>query len=213
MRSKAVALVAVALALGLALAGRADALTLMVNGDTPSVRYQRWVDEMRVPTPNVIVTLKLVPDAAAGRAICIEGSACAFRGEPPTIVLPTEFDPPGSAALIGRDPRGAIKDKLFHEAGHLIDRYLMTDANRDRFRMIIRDARPWRTSPDSPHEQFAEAAAACAWPPALRDRATYRRGFYPDGGEYQPAAYYLGYGAVLSRAQLFAACGLIRSLA
>jgi hypothetical protein len=49
-----------------------------------------------------------------------------------------------------------------HELGHHVD-YAISEADpfRYRFRELI-DYRPWRTSPNSPHEKFAEAYSLCA---------------------------------------------------
>lgn len=60
---------------------------------------------------------------------------------------------------------------LLHEMGHQLDYWVMTDADRNGFRAIMHDKRPWRASGgDSPHERFAEAYAWCAlYPRALPD--------------------------------------------
>jgi hypothetical protein len=60
------------------------------------------------------------------------------------------------------DPKTADSRTLFHELGHQFDYQAMHDPQRDVFRRLIGDARPWRTSPNSPHEQFAEAYQLCA---------------------------------------------------
>jgi hypothetical protein len=56
----------------------------------------------------------------------------------------------------------AGRGRYLHELGHHVD-YLIpeTDPFRYRFRELI-DYRPWRTSPNSPHEKFAEAYSLCA---------------------------------------------------
>lgn len=48
-----------------------------------------------------------------------------------------------------------------HELGHIFDYNFMDDEARNRFRSIMRDPRPWRSPPNSPHEQFAEAFETC----------------------------------------------------
>lgn len=88
-----------------------------------------------------------------------------------------------------------------HEYGHHFDYLLGEDAAaagvRARFARITgNQARPWRTSPNSPHEQFAETYRACA----SRGPATIEPG----------RRYWIGYRTrPLNGAQLRAACGLI----
>lgn len=50
----------------------------------------------------------------------------------------------------------------WHETGHQFDYTRLDDGERKRFRRAIRDDRPWHSSPNSPHEQFAEAYMVCA---------------------------------------------------
>ena len=79
----------------------------------------------------------------------------------------------------------------WHELGHAFDYFNMTDARRDAWRSIMHDPRPWRTSPNSPHEQFAESYMACA----LGQRRSLSYGYL-----YAP-----------TRAQFGQVCALIRS--
>ena len=53
---------------------------------------------------------------------------------------------------------------FLHELGHRFD-YRMPGWVRDRFRALIGDARPWRATPNSPMEQFADAYSLCALDP------------------------------------------------
>ena len=50
----------------------------------------------------------------------------------------------------------------WHEMGHQFDYTRLDDGERNRFRRAIREQRPWVSSPNSPHEQFAEAYTVCA---------------------------------------------------
>lgn len=71
---------------------------------------------------------------------------------------------------------------VLHELGHQFDYQVMSDFQRDWFRMFIGDPRPWRSSPNSPHEQFAEAYRTCAM---LRTRSAWE--FARGGGfNYDP---------------------------
>src|SRR5690242_9622176 len=55
----------------------------------------------------------------------------------------------------------------------------MPDSTRRAFERITRDARPWRSPPNSPHERFAEAYRLCSlYAPGVD---FYARG---DGGGY-----------------------------
>ena len=51
---------------------------------------------------------------------------------------------------------------LLHELGHHFDYDDMTDQDRADFEAINGDPRPWRSPPNSPNEQFAEAYRMCA---------------------------------------------------
>ena len=53
--------VAVAVAVLFAFAASAPAVTIMVNGNTPSVRFQAWADKSRMPTPAGVVSLRFAP--------------------------------------------------------------------------------------------------------------------------------------------------------
>ena len=60
------------------------------------------------------------------------------------------------------DPDWASRELLRHELGHQFDYQVMDDTERDGFRALIGDPRPWRAEGgNSPHEQFAEAYSLC----------------------------------------------------
>lgn len=87
-------------------------------------------------------------------------------------------------------PRDQVTNQnVWHELGHAFDYSVMTDANRDTWRSIMHERRPWRTSPNSPHERFAESYALCQ----LGTRGAFR------GYDFWP-----------TRRQLRAICLLIR---
>src|SRR5262249_54065325 len=69
------------------------------------------------------------------------------------------------ACSIGGTPdvyiQGFQPDVFLHEMGHQFD-YAMTDRARTAFERITHDSRPWRSPPNSPHEQWAEAYRLCA---------------------------------------------------
>jgi hypothetical protein len=135
--------------LALALAPGAGAVTLVSPTGEPDaiVRYQRWVDRAGVPTPPGIVGLVLSSCPTGGEPGCI------VHGAQPTIYLGSE-----------------VQDKatLLHEIGHAFDATVLTDAYRAAFSAIAGDRRAWRSPPNSPHEQFAEAYALCATRKTLR---------------------------------------------
>lgn len=73
---------------------------------------------------------------------------------------------------------------LWHELGHQFDYSVLSEAHRDKFRALIRDTRPWRSPPNSPHEQFAEAYRWCALNPAARRLprlGAFKFGYHPTG--------------------------------
>jgi hypothetical protein len=52
---------------------------------------------------------------------------------------------------------------LYHELGHQFDYWLLTPEDRMSFQTIMGDHRDWQSTPNSPHEQFAEAFALCGF--------------------------------------------------
>jgi hypothetical protein len=70
------------------------------------------------------------------------------------------YTAPGWAIYLSADQG---RRTYLHELGHHVDYLIpLSDPFRYRFRELINDPRPWRTSPDSPHEKFAEAYQLCA---------------------------------------------------
>lgn len=128
------------------LAAPAHAATVMdpPNGAYP---YQRWVEQARVPTPDVVLRLieEPCPAALAGFA-----NAC---------TAPNTF-------TVWMNPETADRATFYHELGHNFDYYELGRWASRQFRRIIGDDRRWRTKPGevglSPHEIFAEAYSVCA---------------------------------------------------
>lgn len=119
-------------------ASPAAGVTLVRPDGGSAYRYQAWADRALVPTAPETITL--VRDGCPGHV----EPACTIEGEP-TIWL-------------GWDSRRV----LLHELGHRFDYTFMLEEDRAAFRALTGDRRSWRTSPNSPHEQFAEAWAMCA---------------------------------------------------
>lgn len=124
---------AIAAALTLAFAASpASAVTLMVNGDTPSVRYQRIADDLatRMPVPRGAVTLSF------DVSMCLGRSACALIGDsPPGIhIQPRQIDGLQNLRLA-----------LAEEIGHILIETSFTEQDRLTFARIWRrpDSLPW----------------------------------------------------------------------
>lgn len=128
-------------AVALVLAADAQGETTISVGDGPGSRpYAEWVEDAKVPTPNVSV---MVYESREG---------CDYWA---------------SSCVTGREIRLNMRDPylravFYHELGHIFDSFELDDAARDQFRAITADTRPWYTPPNSPHEQFAEAYSMCA---------------------------------------------------
>lgn len=124
------------------LAAPAAATTLVADGQPGPQPWQSWVSDARVPTVPGEVELQIAgcPDQGAD-------VACTFPGQE-VIYLPP----------------GAGRRMLLHELGHRFD-YSMPDWVRSRFLAIMGDGRAWRSPPDSPNEQFADAYSLCALSP------------------------------------------------
>jgi hypothetical protein len=132
---KARLLVAAVVLLAYAPAAQAEATIVNPDG-SQNVAYQRALDASRMPSPDVVVTVhrETCPDAS--------GVACAISRD---VYLGTSFEP----------------NRFLHEMGHQFD-YSATDTMREAFEEATHDSRPWRTAPNSPNEQFAEAYRICA---------------------------------------------------
>ena len=102
--------------------------------------YQRWVNRARVPTPPIAVTVIGEPCPTGLGRSCTSPDG-------PIYIAPSELHP---------------RHAFYHELGHKFDYTVMTDDGRAAFEALQGDARPWRSSPNSPHEQFAEGYSICA---------------------------------------------------
>jgi hypothetical protein len=157
MRVATTFLTAVSLFFG---ATRSEAVTLMINGDTPSVRFQGWADQSRVPTP--------------------DGLAILFLADCPTLPAGTVMGCTDDASIwISPSAAVVMRVALMHELGHVFDAQKLTDVTRERFRRIWRrpqlpwmgelaplpqGAKPSGTAgdPSRAAEWFADAYQACA---------------------------------------------------
>lgn len=104
--------------------GSASAVTLMVNGDTPSVRWQRVADQSRVPTPSGTISLYLsdCPDAAVD---AVYATSCAPLAQRAVWLAP-----------LGPEQAQTSAFHLRHELGHHFDHQFMTAAAKVRFAKI-----------------------------------------------------------------------------
>lgn len=143
-----------AVALTAIAASPAEALTL--RGDVPP-RLERWVAMSRMPTPDreVVVHLENCPGYDTPTACAVPGEIWLY---------------PGSG-----------RREFWHELGHQYD-YVMPDATRAAFEYIMDDGRPWHSTPNSPHEQFAEAWRLCA---AVRWLTNYSTKYGYDPSQHQ----------------------------
>ena len=139
----------------------ASAVTLMVNGNTPSMRWQRYVERFYVPTAPGSVALYL--------------SRCPW--------WPTDRD--GCADAQGVWIAANVRDfglVLRHELGHVFDIRLMTDATHNVYTKLWE---PWPSTPaglwwasfdqynilsykDIPAEHFAQVYDLCSRLPIRR---------------------------------------------
>lgn len=103
--------------------------------------YQQWVDEAKVPTPNV--TLTVIEEACTDLPGGDTAEACTAPG--------------GTIWALGVD-----RKDFLHEVGHNADYYTLPQWARDRFRLLIHDPREWRADPNGPNEKFASTYARCA---------------------------------------------------
>ncbi len=144
-----------ALLASLVLAATAHGATVIVEPSGSHLPYQRWVDEAKVPTPDLSIT---VIEGAPGQP----GWACTTGydySDPMACAVPSE-------RTIYVDPEGFDRWSFEHEIGHLFDAYVLNEAERERFSQLARIPLPWWYAPEawhqSPAEYFAENYAACA---------------------------------------------------
>jgi hypothetical protein len=156
-------------------AGPVDAARILTPDGHRARPFQGWSDHAKVPAPRGYIT--------------VTDSRCPGRPEP-------TCSQPGAIWFSEAWAVNATPRRWFlHELGHQFDYVAMTAASRAAFEKITGDSRPWRSPPNSPHEQFAEAYALCA----LRSRLP--RDFAGGGYLYRPTP-----------DQFHQACALIRSV-
>lgn len=118
--------------------------------------------------------LEMVRAATPDEAVVIVEGLCPAAGEGLSRAGRLGCTHP-SGPVIWIEP-AAPRSVLRHEVGHRVD-YAMSDTARRQFLNITgQTGRPWRTTPDSPHEQFAEAWRLCAVNPVRLAR--WRSGGY-----------------------------------
>lgn len=109
-----------------------------------------------------------VPVIAAG-CPSGEGTSCTWRGGP-----------------IYLSPIWGTPRTLAHERGHHFDYRYMDDGERNRFRTLTGDPRPWRSPPNSPHERFAEAYSFCVTDGTVSGADQLLGGLLNGGFDYRP---------------------------
>lgn len=162
-------LILAALAAVAAFAPVASAHTTIAAPEGSAIPYQRWVDETKVPTPDV--TLIVREEACPGLPPGEIASACTIKG---TQTIWFEW----------WMPRWARRGSFLHEVAHNVD-YLMPDWVRSRYTALVGLDLGWREEGAgrwTPHEMFAESWAACAQQPVLHSGESLRNGTEPMGG-------------------------------
>jgi hypothetical protein len=127
-----------------AAAGSAQADTT-ITCEPCSRPYQRWVDEARVPTPDMMLAVIEAPCP-----YLTEVGACTAAGTD-TIWFST-----------------SRRQVFYHELGHNFDWYVLPEWARVRYLAILDLAGPWEqpeAGHQSPNELFAESYAFCAMQP------------------------------------------------
>ena len=127
-------------------ASSASAATTLVNPDgTPApAKYQTWLNQAKVPTPDGTVKLALAP--------CPNGPAWAGGCA----------DLQNRTIYLGAGARD--KGRFYHELGHIFDATMMSDALRGKFEAVVHKPGAWAAaaSTDPAMEKFAEAYSMCA---------------------------------------------------
>ncbi len=136
--------------LTIALSGNAQATTIDLPANSP-YPYQRWADQSRMPTPEVVLAVSNnVERYCVGAVLPIARvSGCASIGTN-TIVL-------------GRDVK---RRAFYHELGHFFDRLVLTDPWRNEFAVLVGyPDRPWKNSGvDELQEIWANVYERCSRP-------------------------------------------------
>lgn len=120
----------------------AVARTTIIEPEGARYPYQRWVDEARVPTP--AVTLSIVEEPC--ESIDDWAPACTRPGSY-TIWMAASLRP---------------RATLWHEVGHNFDYYTLPEWARQRFATLIAYSGPWQGVPNDGSERFAQAYDTCA---------------------------------------------------
>jgi hypothetical protein len=149
----------------LALAAPAHASTT-ISSEHP--RYQRWVDEALVPTPETTVVVSESAESAPCRPF---GAGCAD----------------GDRIWVNpRDPY--LRAVFLHELGHVFEHHYLDDSVRAQFQRITADDRAWSGPWNPPREQFAEAYSMCArWAERPRRIRMWMYGWKPSPPEHRQA--------------------------
>lgn len=125
------------------------ALSLVPDTGSLPVAWLTWLQGAQglVPFPSATVTVH--------NASCPTGSA-----------EPSCVDWDGTTATLYYDQAAVIPEErratLLHECGHIYDHLAMPEEARAKWLQVMQEQRPWRTTPNSPHEQFAEAYSMMA---------------------------------------------------
>ena len=133
------------------------AQTTIIEPSGSHFPYQRWIDESKVPTPDV--TIEVIEEEPGDGCPADHGPfgymACTSPSEHKIWIAASQ--------LIGYDPR----ETFLHEIGHNFDAYVMPEWARGRFDTIYGLGGPWFANPGemTAGEWFAEAYAECAVKP------------------------------------------------
>lgn len=130
----------------------AQAGTTIVPPAGSPIPYQQWVQEARVPTPHVALTIVEEP--------------CVFLDD----FAQACTSPETGTIWFG----GGGRTTFYHELGHNFDYYELTESARVRYMTLIgRSGQGWRQPGTfSPHELFAESYLGCAYRPRMSQDGT-----------------------------------------
>jgi hypothetical protein len=133
-----------------------SARTTIIEPEGSHFPYQRWVDEAKVPTPDLMATVteEPCPDAPAAEAC----TALTALGTVTIWINPSTY-----AAGEGWPPLF-----FYHELGHDFDFSVMQPWARRRFRQLRHSHRAWNVTEGVSNalgldEVFADAYAGCAY--------------------------------------------------
>jgi hypothetical protein len=149
-------LLSVAVLLALA-APSASAHTTIIEPPGSHFPYQQWVDEAKMPTPDVTITVIETGASHGCPTRTLDYAACTTPSE----------------GIIWLSPEAAARafprEILWHEVGHNVDSDLLPGWARERFQAMLGLSGPWSVAgepePYSPSEEFADVFAECALKP------------------------------------------------